>query len=80
MVPVGAAIAPEQCGVKPTRFTLDADSEGFHQSPAAAFDERPFSGGGRSPRSLALASRHVAQRSIQISPKVLDGLDTHAQP
>jgi hypothetical protein len=27
-----------------------------------------------------LNSRHVAQRSIQIGPKILDGLDTHAQP
>jgi predicted 3-demethylubiquinone-9 3-methyltransferase (glyoxalase superfamily) len=27
-----------------------------------------------------LPSRHVAQRLIQIGPKVLDGLDTHAQP
>jgi hypothetical protein len=23
---------------------------------------------------------HIAQRPIQIGPKVLDGLDTHAQP
>ena len=27
-----------------------------------------------------LEFRHVAQRSIQIGPKILDGLDTHAQP
>src|SRR5439155_18586153 len=40
--------------------------------------------GARTPNPTVLRPvlhfRHDAQRSIQIGPKVLDGLDTHAQP
>lgn len=40
-------------------------------------------GGSGAPTFILVQSlpfRHAAQRSIQIGPKVLDGLDTHAQP
>ena len=30
--------------------------------------------------NLPSSGSHVAQRSFQIGPKILDGLDTHAQP
>jgi len=79
---IGGALWPAaRAGCQPARSLPSCPTKGQLQTVADLVD-RTGAAGTPNPTVVrpVLHFRHVAQRSIQIGPKVLDALDTHAQP